>query len=93
MSATASHRGQLLQAGNVQTPRFVIGKMKVQHVHFVGSENVYQFLKVVYGGEITGNVYHLSAIQEVGVIFHKHSFQPVKASPCLSVLTAKSVYR
>ena len=78
MSATASHRGQLLQTGNVQTPRFVIGKMEVQHVHFVGSENVYQFFKVVYGGEITGNVYHLSAIQEVGVIFHRHSFQPVR---------------
>ena len=52
--------------------------MEMEHIHFVRSENVHQLFQIVYGSEVAGNVYHLPAIQEVGVIFHKHSFQPVR---------------
>ena len=52
--------------------------MEMEYIHFVRSENVHQLFQIVYGSEVAGNVYHLPAIQKVGIIFHRHSVQPVR---------------
>ena len=78
MSAAAAYSGQFFQSRNFQTPCLIIRKMEMKHIHFVRSENVHQLFQIVYGSEVAGNVYHLPAIQKVGIIFHRHSIQPVR---------------
>ena len=50
----------------------------MKHIHFVRSENIHQLFQIVRGSEVTGNVYHLPAVQKVGIIFHGHGVQPVR---------------
>ena len=79
MSPAASYGSQLLQTGNFQAPTFIIAKMKMKDIHFIGSQDINQLLHVFRCGIVAGYVYHLSAIRQVRIILNRNRFQLIRS--------------
>ena len=57
-SASRSHFGEFGQSRDFQSPCFVVGKVEVQRVEFVVSQQINHSLHIFERGEIAGNIKH-----------------------------------
>ena len=75
MSPACANRGQFFQAGNLQTPAFIIRKMEMQYVQFIRRYYIYQLFQMFNSRKVPGNIEHLPAIRQIGIIADGESFQ------------------